>query len=317
MENKSEAEDVEMVGVLALDTNAAAETRKVEVGGSNNLMDSINSSLWRNSVAASTTAEGDPETPTSATPTTTTGSIVAMSMLNERMAVLAQAEELEENRKPRPDSANPVRSRSQPFLEENKRQSGAAGFVKGGAPTAVDLSHTKAPEPTRTWSLSSQSSFNRANASSEAGRGPVAPPPRLPFPDDRPPERRRMAPPPLSVMLEDGEPETEEIMMLSEEEAKTISAGGGVNKSNNWREERTVAGLLLADEERSKEEATRASMQSSDIVSFTQDEANADEGDGAAVVSLRQQYRRSSSNTTSGSGGAGSHDGATDEVLLI
>lgn len=78
------------------------------------LIENINNQLWRTSVVASsvTAFEGDAETPTSAGGTPA-NSIGGFSVLNERMAVLAQAEELEERRKPRPDSSNPVRFPSQ------------------------------------------------------------------------------------------------------------------------------------------------------------------------------------------------------------
>ena len=90
--------------------------------------DAASTQLWRNSAGGSSSviadAEGEADTPTSASATpagSIGGGMAGMNLLNERMAVLAQAEELEEKRKPRPDSTNPVRLMSRtpsgPFQE--------------------------------------------------------------------------------------------------------------------------------------------------------------------------------------------------------
>lgn len=304
----TEVEDVEMVGVGPLGSTAV-----VTVAPAGTLMDSINSNLWRNSVAASSTSgAAEPETPTSATLTTARGD---MSVLNERMAVLARAEELEEARlgKARPDSANPVRggrassgnSRTPARLEGQPAPLAAAALREKIAPPepAKTAQAPHPPEPALGWATAVSSKRGVDN-----GAAPV--PQRAP-PAPAPERRLRMAPPPLSVMLGADGSEADDILMLSEEQAQTISARGQGTKANPWREERTVARLLLADEEEAAAAATRASMQSSDVQSFAG--GAQDEGPGLPeqVVPLRQQYTRSGSGTGSGDGTEG------DDVMLM
>eukprot|EP00951_Prasinocladus_malaysianus_P014899 scaffold113621_cov21-Prasinocladus_malaysianus.AAC.1 len=113
-DNGPKVDDVEMVGMGALPTDQQDDStdhlegdalRLSDFGPSDqhpteSLIESVNTQLWRASMTASSlAAAGDGETPmTSPANATPAGSYAGMTVLNERMAVLARAEELESSK---------------------------------------------------------------------------------------------------------------------------------------------------------------------------------------------------------------------------
>ena len=285
------------------DSTAAEEDNGAVTASTTAFLDGLNNRLWRNSVqsvggsSVGTAAEGELETPTSQMSQTPVGSIAGMTVLNERMAVLARAEELEvaiptpwhiplsplscgftlcshmpamicphcapcrdwhsihvialqENRKPRHDSANPMKPRGAAFLDEDHKSlrdkfqtpprpslapavaaaaatENAAESTPSGRPHAISISFT--PPPTASGST-------EGGGEAQGGGGNLS----EPMPSNSPTGRRR-APPPLSVLIESTEPTEDEILMLSEEEAQVLSAGKRMEnvRASQWTIDQT------------------------------------------------------------------------------